>query len=760
VATTTDPQAIESALRAVLPPDSPSDLTNIAQALAALLDGRLSPEEGQASLAAAGWAALARELAGKSLVQTIGEEHSQKWVLAKLAPHLLEYASPAEALTAARAIQNVERRSWVLATLAEKLPAEERAGVLHEALEGLLSIGNEVERAWAISWSGRLLSAPLLRRALRAARAVKHKGSRTIALAGIAPYLPAGERGRTVSQVLRAAGSIREEEIRAEVLGHLARTLSAEERGPALRQALEAAEEIGYIGKQAELLAELTPFLEADERTLALHKALRHAGEKAQSVGESPLADALKWLGPRLAEVGAAGEFLKALATIRSRKDRAAALGETPRHLTADQLRQTLDLVRAISDDASRAKTLVALVPHLTSVEVGTAAHKALRASAAVPDGGGLWSRALAALAPRLAEGGRGARVLEGLAAARYTLDEGPYGEALTQLAPHLPPQLRRKAFDLAWSMIEARGRARTLGRLAPLLPDDLQRKVVELAEDEEGECRSEALIGLAACRPPGERDRVLRQAMETVNSIEKGWRQDRAFAWLLPHLEGSLFREAVELALAADGGKRRANVLAALAPHLPVSQYGPDLRAAFQEARSLADTERGPWLLADLAPYQLEDERGPALMEAFRALQSVDDERRRAFPIAELVPWLGQHGYVGEALEGALQICEFHEKLRAEALGTGSLLALALGAAVPYLDTEPLQFTLRLGSSLEVAALNGVVQDDQPVERALGVVGLWWVRHWNGSCCGRLVTGAERLRRVSDGDGFSQRFA
>ena len=95
---------------------------------------------------------------------------------------------------------------------------------------------------------------------------------------------------------------------------------------------------------------------------------------------------------------------------------------------------QGLAYARQMQKPGLRSRALAALAPRLAPTERDQALREALEAARAIGDE---WDRsdAMAALAPRLAELGHPAEALE---AARAIGDEGKRSEALAALAPHL----------------------------------------------------------------------------------------------------------------------------------------------------------------------------------------------------------------------------------------------------------------------------------------------------------------------------------
>ncbi len=130
-------------------------------------------------------------------------------------------------------------------------------------------------------------------------------------------------------------------------------------------------------------------------------------------------------------------------------------------------LREALEAARAIRDEDSRFKALVALAPHLSEPLL----HEALEAARAIENEGSR-SEALVALAPHLSE----PLLHEALEAARAIRDEEHRSEALAALASRLA-ELPPTALYSIWSETilflatrTRRGLLADLGSLVPVL--------------------------------------------------------------------------------------------------------------------------------------------------------------------------------------------------------------------------------------------------------------------------------------------------
>jgi hypothetical protein len=164
-----------------------------------------------------------------------------------------------QALAYARRTPNAARKVEVLARLAGRALASERAAVLREALDAARSIGAAQARSRTLAALAPHLPererAAVLREALDAARSLGAEGARSRALAALAPHLPA----ELLKQALDTARSLGDAEARSRTLAALAPHLPAE----LLKQALDAARSLGAAEARSRALAVLAPHLPA-----------------------------------------------------------------------------------------------------------------------------------------------------------------------------------------------------------------------------------------------------------------------------------------------------------------------------------------------------------------------------------------------------------------------------------------------------------------------------------------------------------------
>ncbi len=339
--------------------------------------------------------------------------------------------------------------------------------------------------------------------------------------------------------------------------------------------------------------------------------------------------------------------------------------------------RQALTHTRQMPDEEKRANALAGLAPHLPEELLD----EALAAARELPEEsllGNPRARALAALAPRLAELGY---PQEALATAREIGDEYHRAEALAGLASHLPQELLSQALAAAREIKGGDARARALAALAPHLPEGLREQALRKAlaaarEIGDADDRAEALAALTPHLP----EELLSQALAAAREIGDADARARALAALAPHLPEDLLGEALAAAREIGNEYHRAEALAGLAPHLPEDLREQALREALAAAGEIGWESARARALAALVPHLPEDLREQALREALAAAREIGDEFARAWALAALAPHLPQ-----ELREQALR----EALAAAREIGRESARARALAALAPHPPEE-----------------------------------------------------------------------
>ncbi len=330
---------------------------------------------------------------------------------------------------------------------------------------------------------------------------------------------------------------------------------------------------------------------------------------------------------------------------------------------------QGLAYARQIQEPELRTRALAALAPRLAPTERDQALREAVAAARAIEYE---WSRsaALAALAPHLTAPLLG----EALEAARSIEYQQHRSAALAALGPRLVERGHAaEAVAAARAIGDEEYRSEALAALAPHLTAPLLGEALEAARaigDEGSRSRSAALAALAPRLAPTERDQALREAVAAARAIGDERSRSRALAALAPRLapteRDQALREALEAARAIGNEGSRSAALAALAPRLTA----PLLGEALEAARAIRDEESRSAALAALAPRLAPTERDQALREAVAAARAIEYERSRSAALAALAPRLApteRDQALREALAAARAIGD--ERSRSEAL-------------------------------------------------------------------------------------------
>jgi hypothetical protein len=343
-------------------------------------------------------------------VQTRQSESAQRTEENGISPAL------AQALDAARAIEDAHARARALTELAPHLPEAVGRQAFQEALDGALALEDPYARDWALAELLPRLPEGLLPRALDAARTIRNQALRDRALTELLPRLPEG----LLPQALDAVRAIESPYARARALATLAPCLPEELGWQAFRQALDSARAIEAIPLRAWALAKVMPHLP---------EALLPQDLDAIQATDYPSAqsEAMIRLAPRLPQA-LLPRALDTARAIRNEGHRVQALAALAPRLPEALLPRALDVMLATEDPTARAWALVELAPRLPEPLLS----QALDAMLTLEDPSER-DRAMAELVRRLPE----ALVPMALEAARAF--EDPDARARARLASHGP---------------------------------------------------------------------------------------------------------------------------------------------------------------------------------------------------------------------------------------------------------------------------------------------------------------------------------
>jgi hypothetical protein len=252
---------------------------------------------------------------------------------------------------------------------------------------------------------------------------------------------------------------------------------------------------------------------------------------------------------------------------------------------------------------------------------------------------------------------------------------------ALTDLVPHLSPNLLNEALAIAKTTFDADESVLALGPMVRYLPQEQQPEVAELAlvlaralseEHDEGwgntrNARALAFIELAKCLPDPYRAGAATEALASARATASSDWRSKLLAWLAPHLpepaKGEALIEALAAAKIEDWEQGPAQALEVLAPLLPDSLV-PDAFEAAVELRWLPGLAPLLTALAPRLPQQI-------LQEGVKRALALDATFDRERALEALAVRLGELGDLDSARRTAQHITNGYLKEHTAALLT-----------------------------------------------------------------------------------------
>lgn len=523
--------------------------------------------------------------------------------------------------------------SLALARIATHLPTGQQEEMLRQAVALAQAIEDVDRQAEALVELVPYLSEPLkgavLNAALKAIAELEYKGNQPTLLARLAPHLSEPR----LRQVMSAAWTAKDQVSPAQILAAIASSMTPTLREEALREILgkrrrrkhkKGSTPLYEDDEWAEALAALVPDLPDSLKEYALLRVLVLEDNKRRLRGLLALAphlpghlwppvlqavkavsdtfdraEVLEQLAPSL-PITRLQEALHAAQTIDDAYNRErplAVLAVRIAELGAPE--QAVALAGSLHDEYKRAFALEGIASHLTPSSVEQAL-----ATALATEGQAGQSRALAAVAPRLAALGKPHLAVQAVLAIEPPHDRA---SAVEKVAPQLaglgyPDQ----ALAITQAISPPAARAAVLARLVPMLPEAWRQS-------------------------------VLTQALTASRTIGDTWARVQMLVALLPHLSAAFCQQALEIVLVLLEPGMRARALAALAPYLTEPQRGETLNMVFTAAQAIDDERMA--VLVDLAPHLTE----PLLSRTLEAVLLLPDLHRRVDYLARLGPYLSR---------------------------------------------------------------------------------------------------------------------
>jgi hypothetical protein len=516
----------------------------------------------------------------------------------------------------------------------------------------------------------------------------------------------------------------------------------------AFEDALAAIRKIKYETARADAITKLAPNLPSD----LLVEALAVANETLEGYwcfrGLTALAP---YLLPDLRQVVLSDALTIAYGLKDYDSDQqwqpVAAITMLVPHLPQDQhrgvLSDALAIVSMMSKDFNRARALTRLAPLLPPDML----EKALAAARGIQDeiDRGL---ALGGLAPHLSPDERPAALAEALAVGTKVQDDDPdyWADVLIQLTPILPVDLLDDALVVANSLQSSYEYLRVLTQLAPhLSPELLATVLAEVRASPRDFDSAFRLAALALHLPDSERLIVFSEALETGSKLKDPIDID---VWatfltrLFPLLPADLLADALAAARAIPPEYERTVCLANLVPYLPTDKRRAVLADALATSQTIDDSASQTYTLAELSHY-LPPEQQRAVLEAALAVaateQNIHNFRRLLKHLApHLAPDLlakvldlarkgmAEHGwYINDFVSVLAFLAPYlpedlvsKELIAARRIRYSYSRAEALTALVPYVSSNE-------RSRVLVDALTAVQEDKDYAYRAHGLARL-----------------------------------
>jgi hypothetical protein len=487
---------------------------------------------------------------------------------------------------------------------ARKIPP---AGITQSYAESVVTMATA--RLVALVQFGESLTEAQRDQLVKEARALPPSPARYNILLRLAHDLPAPQRQSIVGEVWTAARAMPDTIARTRVLFRLAGLLHVfqdEHTAPAsLLPVVTAAQAINNSEARIRSLTAIVPHLPHNMRVRMLHRLFdeidRLPNDRLRGGAVIALAEFLP------AEVEA--RALRSAEFIQTSADRARTLMALSPHLPPSlQPRlqaDTLEAIETTPTEDERAELLIAFASHL---EYGTGGAKPSL----------VWEQTL--------------RVVSGLT--RRPLR----ARALVALAPHSPTTLLREALSAISRLTNEHDRAVLLAGLAPSLPVDQVGVCVDMARAiEASEARTLALIALARCAPVDLRQLIAQEALPQVASLSNTYERVMAYMTLADILSNELYVQTFESALNIDNENARARAMSLLASRLPVSLLSRALQAAEQfTAPNLRIS-----VLSSIAPMLVGEARRATQRRLMETTQEIQLDYKRARALVSIAPLL-----------------------------------------------------------------------------------------------------------------------
>lgn len=421
-------------------------------------------------------------------------------------------------------------------------------------------------------------------------------------------YLSAQHRQPIIGEIWTAARALPDPIVRARVLFHLAGLLHAfqdEHAAPAsLLPVVTAAQAITNAEARIRSLIAIIPHLPHNMRVRMLHRLFdeidRLPNDRLRGGAVIALAEFLP------AEVEA--RALRSAEFIQTPADRARTLMALAPHLPPalqPRLRaDALDAIQTLTNEDERAELLIVFASHLDYAP----------SKEQFPL---FWEQPLKVVS---------------------SLNRRPLrARALVALVPHTP-DLLGEALAAIGSLTNEHDRAALLAELAPSLPAEQVIACVDMVRAIEAtDARILALIALARRMPDDLRPQLAQESLAQVTSLSNAYERVTALIALADILPLELHTQAFESALTIDNENARARAMSLLGPRLPPALHPRALEAAEQFTTPNLRIS----LLSSLVPVLVGEVRHTALRRLLETTREIQLEYKRARALVSIAPLL-----------------------------------------------------------------------------------------------------------------------
>jgi hypothetical protein len=492
---------------------------------------------------------------------------------ADLAPHL-DPAQLDQALQAATGMWDEESRLETLAALAPDLSATQ----LEQALNATTTFEDENPLTDTLIGLAPHLNGParesVLDRALAAAIALKEPECRAMALAGLAPYLNAGQ----LNTALQAAAAIMPAwRYRKTALTGLVPYLSGPAQSYAVSQALqEQIEELSGVVWDTTALTVLAPHLNSTQLEQALQAVI-------MTKFRDHWVDALPRLAPYLSAVQV-NRLLETTIADGNEDDRAWMLNVLAPYLATAQLDRALESATAIRSDRSLSwaltgfghvanpergmETCIGLAPYLSSIQLD----KALQTTMMMGKESYRF-QSLVGMISYLKDG----QLDQAVESASTFESAGWRAVALSHLASHVNDRSRERVLELALEAAAAtndQDRADALANIIPHLKTAQLNRALELVDTFKLEWpRLQTLTCLVPHLYGPEKDRILDHTLHYASIYPEEKIRAEALVGLATQLDAAQLDQALQVVVTIKNEEHRTEGLAGFAPYLTIDQ-------------------------------------------------------------------------------------------------------------------------------------------------------------------------------------------